>query len=124
MYCYPRQRSIAKVKLASMPKDGLSGELGFSYSENGWVTQEVYLDIVKDLGIFIQEQGIPTPVLLFLDGALCHLSLAISHLCNDLKIQSILLHPNANHLIQPLDIFFFSENIKGSRWSRNCGIVK
>ena len=80
------KRNIAKVKLASMPKDGMSGEWGFSYSENGWVTQEVYLDIVKDLGIFIQKQGIPTLVLLFLDRALCHLKLAISQLCNDLKI--------------------------------------
>ena len=102
------KRNIAKVKLASMPKDGMSGEWGFSYSENGWVTQEVYLDIVKDLGIYIQKQGIPTPVLLFLDGALCHLSLAISQLCNDLKIQPILLRPNTTHLIQPLDVTFFS----------------
>ena len=69
MCCFLRQEEFAKVKLASMPKDGMSGEWGFSYSENGWVTQEVYLDIVKDLWIFIQKQGIPTPVLLFLDGA-------------------------------------------------------
>ena len=49
------KRNIAKVKLASMPKDGMSGEWGFSYSENGWVTQEVYIDIVKEHGIFIQK---------------------------------------------------------------------
>ena len=45
------KRNIAKVKLASMPKDGLSGELGFSYSENGWVTQEVYLRDVPDIAV-------------------------------------------------------------------------
>ena len=39
-------KDIAKVKLASMHKDGMSGEWGFSYSENGWVTQDVYLDKV------------------------------------------------------------------------------
>ena len=39
---------------------------------------------------------------------MCHLSLAISQLCNDLKIQPILLHPNTTHLIKPLDVTFFS----------------
>ena len=49
------KRNITKVKQASMPNDGMSGEWGFSYSENGWVTKEVYIDIVKDHGIFIQK---------------------------------------------------------------------
>ena len=102
------KRNIAKVKLASLPKDGMSGEWSFSYSENGWVTQDIYIDIVNDLGHYIREQGIPIPVLLFLDGALCHLSLAISQLCDENKIQPILLRPNTTHLIQPLDVTFFS----------------
>ena len=29
------KRNIAKVKQASMPNDGMSGEWGFSYSDNG-----------------------------------------------------------------------------------------
>ena len=78
---------------------------------------------MKDLGIFIQKQGIPIPVLLFLDRALCHLSLAISHLCNDLKIQPILLRPNTTHLIQPLDVTFFSSlkaglKVEQELWNR------
>ena len=49
-----------------------------------------------------------SPPLLFLDGATVHLSLAASNLCNKLGILPILLRPNCSHLMQALDLTYFS----------------
>ena len=48
------------------------------------------------------SQEIPAPVLLFMDGAKCNISLEITQL----KIQTILIHPNMTHLKQPLDLTY------------------
>ena len=61
------------------------------------------ISIIQDLGDFIMSQEIPAPVLLFMDGAKCHISLDIAQL----KIQPILLHPNMTHLTQPLDLTYY-----------------
>ena len=63
--------------------------------------------IIQDLGDFILSQEIPAPVILFMDGAKCHISLEIAQLCTQLKIQPILLRPNTTHLTQPLDLTYF-----------------
>ena len=67
-------RMIAPIKpcISDMPKDGISGQWKFSVSENGWVKHEQMLEIIQDLAQFIDENNIPKPVILFLDGASCH----------------------------------------------------
>ena len=102
------KRDMAKIKLKDLPKDGKSGEWKFSYTENGWVKQHTFEDIVQDLGNYIKKKEIPIPVLLFMDGPSCHISLAISKLCDELGIQPILLRPNMTHLAQALNLIFFS----------------
>ena len=62
---------------------------------------------IQDLGDFITREAIPKPILLFMDGAKCHLSLEIAKLCTQLNIQPILLWPNTTHLTQPLDLTYF-----------------
>ena len=64
------------------------------------------LEIISDLGDHVKGVKIVTPVVLFLDGVICHLSLKIAQLFDQLGIQPILLHPNSTHLLQPLDITF------------------
>ena len=88
-------------------KDGRSGVWQFSYTDNGWVNQNIMISIIQDLGDFIMSQEIPAPVLLFMDGAKCHINLEIAQLCTELMIQPILLYPNMTHLIQPLDLTYF-----------------
>ena len=102
------KRDMTKTKMKNLSKDGRTAEWKFSYSENGWVKQETFLDIIKDLGEYISTKGIQKPVLLFIDRASCHLSLAMAELCKELGIQPILLRPNSTHLCQALDVTFYS----------------
>ena len=94
-------RLIAPKKpcILNIPKDGISGQWKFSVSENGWVKHPQMLEIIGDLGDHVKEKNIITPVVLFLDGATCHLSLEIVQLCDELGIQPILLCPNSTHLL-------------------------
>ena len=119
-------RMIAPIKpcISDMPKDGISGQWKFFVSENGWVKHEQMLEIIQDLAQFIDENNIPKLVILFLDGASCHVSLKISELCDKEGIQPILLLPNSTHLLQPLDVTVFSpfkSNLKRELelWQRN-----
>ena len=105
---YAGVRDMAKEKLKDLPKDGQSGEWVFSYTENGWVKQKTYLDIIMDIVKFIEKHSIPLPVLLFIDGASCHLSIAMARLCLEHSIQPVLLRPNTTHLTQALDLTYFS----------------
>ena len=96
------KRNLASIKL-NLPQDGRSEVWQFSYTDNGWMNQNIMVSIIQDLGDFIMSQKIPAPVLLFMDGAKCNISLEITQL----KIQPILLHPNMTHLKQPLDLTYF-----------------
>ena len=70
--------ALNKSCIANIPKDGISGEWKFSVSENGWVKHSQMLEIIQDLSNFIDENNTQKPVVLFLDGASCHISLEIS----------------------------------------------
>ena len=74
------KRNLVSTKV-NLPIDGRSGIWKFSYTDNGWVNQSIMIPIIEDLGDFITSKAIPTPVLLFMDGATCHISLKIAKLC-------------------------------------------
>ena len=101
------KRDIAKNKL-TLPLDGMTGVWQYSYTENGWVQQSTYLDILNDLVRYVQLKDIPLPIILLIDGASCHLSLEMAQLCLNYQIQPILLRPNTTHLCQALDLTFFA----------------
>ena len=111
-------RDMARIRLKDLPKDGKTGEWCFSYSENGWVKADTFLHIINDLGRYIKEHNIPTPVILFIDGASCHTSLAMAKACQKHGIQPILLRPNTTHLTQALDLTFFSSLKAGFKRGR------
>ena len=111
-------RNMAKDRLKKLPKDGRTGEWQFSYSENGWVKAETFLDIIHDLARYIKEHNIPTPVLWFIDGASCHTSLAVAKACQKHGIQPLVLRPNTTHLTQALDLTFFSSLKAGFKRGR------
>ena len=60
--------------------------------------------ILQDLVKFLDEKQIKRPVLLFMDGASPHISLAMADYCLEHGIQPILFKPNTTHLTQPLDL--------------------
>ena len=45
-------RDLTKTKM-NLPKDDITGEWQYSYTINGWVKQNTYLDIIKDSLIYI-----------------------------------------------------------------------
>ena len=55
----------------------------------------------------LELDNIPRPVIVFLDGASPHISLAMAEYCRSQNIQPWLLKPNSTHLLQPLDLTFF-----------------
>ena len=56
---------------------------------------------------FFVSQGVIFPVVLFVDGRKSHLKYQLSVLCNKLKIEIIVLYPNATRILQPEDVAVF-----------------
>ena len=111
----------------NLPENGRNGVWQFSYTVNGWVDRKSMVPFIQDIGDFLAREDIPRPVLLFMDGAKCHLSLEIAQLCTKLNVQPILLRPNMTHLTQPLDLTYFqsfkAELQKEEAWHcQNVGI--
>ena len=100
------KHNLATTKV-NLPENGRSGVWQFSYTVNGWVDRKSMVAFIQDIGDFLAREDIPRPVLLFMDGAKCHLSLEIAQLCTKLNVQPILLCPNMTHLTQPWDLTYF-----------------
>ena len=101
-------RNVAAQHLQNLPKDGKSGAWGFSVSEKGFINRELFLQVLVDLDEYLTKNKVSRPVILFMDGASPHLSLAAADFCSSHEIQPWLFKPNFTHLLQPLDLSFFS----------------
>ena len=101
-------RNVAQTHLKNLPKDGKSGDWQMSVSPKGFVTREIHMEILHDLDKFLVTNEINRPVILFLDGASPHISLDALKFCKEKNIQPWLFRPNMTHLLQPLDLTFFS----------------
>ena len=75
----------------------------------------MFVEILRDLDEFLSTRNIKRPVILIIDGASPHISLAMAKFCQEVLIQSWLLNPNTTHLCQPLDLSFFSSLKTGFR---------
>ena len=120
---YKGVRNVAQTHLKDLPKDGKSGEWNFSVSEKGYITRDLYVEVLRDLDSFLSVKNIPRPVILFIDGANPHISLQAASFCKEKQIQPWLLKPNMTHLLQPLDLTFFSslkKQLKKSVWDWQC----
>ena len=104
---YKGVRNIAQEKLKNLDKSGKSGSWGFSVSEKGYITRELFVKVLLDLDRYLSANKIARPVIMFIDGASPHISLEAAQICRRLKIQPWLFKPNATHLLQPLDLTFF-----------------
>ena len=97
-------RNVAATHLASLPVDGKSGCWGLTSTEKGFITAKKFVLILQDLVKFLEENQIRRPVILFMDGAAPHISLAMADYCKLNGIQPWLFKPNTTHLTQPLDL--------------------
>lgn len=83
-------------------------EFAFGCSENGWMTgKNFYEFIVNVFEPWFTKKTIERPVILYSDGHKSHLTLHLSKFCSEHQIVLIALHPNATHILQPLDVSFF-----------------
>ena len=72
------------------------------------MTADMFFEILRYLDKFLSTRNIKRPVILIIDGASPHISLAMAKFCQEVMIQPWLLKPNTTHLCQPLDLSFFS----------------
>ena len=100
---------MAATHLQNLPEDGLSGKWNFSVSPKGYIVRSLFVDVLKYLNTYVEQEKIKKPVVLIMDGASPHLSLEKAAYCKESQIQPWLLRPNMTHLTQPLDLFFFAD---------------
>ena len=75
-------------------------------SPKGYITRDLFIEVLEDLYAFIVANENPTPVILFLDGAGPHISIEAADFCLAHGIQPFLLRPNMTHLLQVSNKFF------------------
>ncbi|CAK1579786.1 unnamed protein product [Parnassius mnemosyne] len=83
-------------------------------SDNGWMTRETFYEYICNIfNKWLDDNNVPRPVLLFIDGHTSHLSFQVSKFCSENGIILIALFPNATHLLQPMDVAVF-RSLKGA----------
>ena len=58
-----------------------------SVSPKGFITRELYLEILQDLQKHLEKNKVKKPVILVIDGASPHISLEAAEFCKANKIQ-------------------------------------
>ncbi|CAD6216234.1 GSCOCG00011304001-RA-CDS [Cotesia congregata] len=87
----------------NMPEGWAAGK-----SDNGWMNGENFYEYIANIFYpWLVENKVKFPVILYIDGHSSHLTMAVSDFCREKQIVLIALHPNATHILQPLDVAFF-----------------
>ncbi|KAG5869605.1 hypothetical protein JTB14_008122 [Gonioctena quinquepunctata] len=86
-----------KTVLESMPSTRFSGR-----SESGWTKTDIFFEY-NGMKIYLEENKIVKPVLLFVDGQ-SHLSMELSQYCHDNGIILDALPPNTIHIMHHADV--------------------
>ena len=68
------------------------------------MTAETFVDVLRDLVKFVNDNNIAKPIILFLDGAAPYISICMAEYCKREQIQPWLFKQNTTHIIQPLDL--------------------
>ena len=95
---YKGTRDMATNKLKEMRTDGVTGKWGISYSEKGWMTAKVFLDVLADIVEWDRINDVPHPVVVFIDGYAGHLGLKIAEFCVEFGIKLWRLKENTTHV--------------------------
>lgn len=95
----------------SIPKDVIKiapPNFSFGHSENGWMTAKNFYEYVTNVFFpWVVQSNIKLPIILYIDGHCSHITLPLSKFCSNNKIILVALHPNATHILQPLDVALF-----------------
>lgn len=94
---------------------------GIGKSKNRWMTAETFLQYFENVFYkYLIERNAEFPVIVFLDGHTSHLSIHLCRFCRERQIIVICLHPNATHILQPLDVAVFYP-LK-ARWKKEVSL--
>lgn len=82
---------------------------GIGCSDNGWMSSDTFYCYIGN--VFYpwakDTAKLQFPILLFVDGHVSHLTYQLSVFCKSVGIILVALYPNANHLLQPMDVAVF-----------------
>jgi hypothetical protein len=93
-------------------------EAALGRSDNGWMDAEVFCEWLENVFIpAINERKVKRPVLLLIDGHVTHVTMRASDICIQNEIEMYCLLEHASHVLQPLDLRFFSSLKKSWRQS-------
>ena len=82
-------------------------DANFKQTEKGWMTAELFYEFMVDFHAYCVDEGIPFPVIMYIDGHSSHISLATSEFCSEKEIVLYCLPPNCTHVLQPCDFALF-----------------
>lgn len=103
--------SMIVFQYERIPQDiveNIPSDWGVGRSENGWMTTGIFYEFISNIfHPWLIRENIPLPIILFIDGHSSHLSLHTSQFCKEHGIILVALHPNATHIIQPMDVAVF-----------------
>lgn len=92
-----------RALVANMPPTWILGR-----SDKGWMTAEAFFEYISDdFNKWLIQEGIPKPVIVFIDGHKSHMSLPLSEFCDSNGIILYALPPNTTHMLQPADVSVF-----------------
>ena len=87
----------------------------FGRSPNGWMSAELFFGwVANHFARHVTER----PVILLVDGHSTHVDVEVSKFCRDNSILLYCIPPHTSHVLQPLDVGFYS-SLKNS-WSKAC----
>ncbi|GAB0095060.1 hypothetical protein DMENIID0001_103910 [Sergentomyia squamirostris] len=100
----------------SIPADWSVGRTG-----SGSMKSDAFYEyVVNDFYPWLIENKIEFPVILYVDGHNSHLTLPLSDFCSNNQIEVVRIFPNATHVLQPLDVGYFSAIKEAWRTKRNA----
>ena len=79
----------------------------FEINKLAWMDQVIFCKWIQHFHQHLDKEKIEQPVILFINGYWSHISFFLSRFCQENKIILYILHPNATHVTQPIDIRFF-----------------
>jgi hypothetical protein len=110
MMIFPRKRLSEKLM------EGAPPGTYFTCTDNGWITQEKYLEWFK---FFLKSIPPARPVLVIEDGHSSHITMEVIKLAQDNDIHLLCLPSHTTHILQPLDIISVFKPLK-SYFNKAC----
>ncbi|KAJ3542614.1 hypothetical protein NM208_g4000 [Fusarium decemcellulare] len=86
----------------------LPGDWAITTSPNGWTDNETGLEWLKHFDRCTSNRSVGSYRLLILDGHESHHSVDFERYCEENKIVTLCMPPHSSHLLQPLDVGYFS----------------